>query len=55
MVQFYLSLQSAAVMAPSSKGLFVEETEQALLEKLTDTYPSNTSAEMTQLEQMIWP
>jgi len=25
--------------------LFVEETEQALLENLTDTYPSNTSAD----------
>jgi hypothetical protein len=44
-VQFYLSLQPGAVMASSSKGLCVEETEQALLEKLTDTYPSNTSAD----------
>jgi len=44
-VQFYLRPQSGAVMASSSKGLFVEETEQALLEKLTDTYPSNTSAD----------
>lgn len=25
--------------------MFVEETEQALLENLTDTYPSNTSAD----------
>jgi hypothetical protein len=44
-VQFYLSLESGVVMTPSSKGLSVEETEQALLEKLTDTYPSNTSAD----------
>jgi hypothetical protein len=42
-VQFYLSLQSGAVITPSSKGLFVEETEQVLLEIITDTYPSNTS------------
>jgi hypothetical protein len=44
-LQFYLNLHSSAVMASSSKGLFVEETEQDFLEKLTDSYPSNTSSE----------
>jgi hypothetical protein len=27
-------------MASNSKGLFVEQNKQALLEKLTDSYPS---------------
>jgi hypothetical protein len=31
-------------MASSSKGLFEEEIEQALLEKLTDSHPSNSSS-----------
>ena len=42
--QFYLRLQSGAVMVSSSKGLFEEEIEQALLEELADSDPSNSSS-----------
>jgi hypothetical protein len=42
--QFYLRPQSGAVMASSSKGLFEEEIEQAFLEELTDSDPSNSSS-----------
>jgi hypothetical protein len=38
-------------MATTSKGLFVEGTEQALLEELQDSEPSDCSSEVG---QMIW-
>jgi len=43
--QFYVRLKSAAVMGSSSKRLFEEEIEQALLEELTDSDPSNSSSD----------
>jgi len=43
--QFYVRLKSAAVMGSSSKRLFEEEREQALLEELTDSDPSNSSSD----------
>ena len=45
MFQFYVRLKSAAVMGSSSKNLFEEEREQALLEELTDSDPSNYSSD----------
>ena len=45
MFQFYVRMKSAAVMGPSSKCLFEEEREQALLEELTDSDPSNSSSD----------
>ena len=44
MFQFYVRLKSAAVMWSSSKRLLEEETEQALLEELTDSDPSNSGS-----------
>jgi hypothetical protein len=38
-------------MATTSKGLSVEGTEQALLEELQDSVPSDCSSEVG---QMIW-
>lgn len=44
-LQFCLRLQAGSVMASSSKGFFEEEIEQALLEELTDSDPSNYSSD----------
>ena len=43
--QLYLWLQSAAVMASCSEGLFEEEIEQALLEELTDSDHCSSSSD----------
>jgi hypothetical protein len=43
--QLYLRLQSGAVMASSSEGLFEEEIEQALLEELTDSDQCSSSSD----------
>ena len=49
--QFHLSLQCSAIMATTSKGLFVEGIEEALLKELQDSEPSDCSSEVG---QMIW-
>ena len=41
MFRFFLRLQSGAVLASSSKGLFEKEIAQALLEELTDSNSSS--------------
>jgi hypothetical protein len=41
----YFWLQSAAVMASCSEGLFEEEIEQALLEELTDSDHCSSSSD----------
>jgi hypothetical protein len=43
--QLYLWLQSGAVMASCSKGLFEEEIEQPVLEELTDSGHCSSSSD----------